>query len=230
MIVEIEKYNLSSKGSLIEILCECDICNKKYYRTKNQLIVGDKAVGDRLLCRKCFDEFQIIGKRVGKLVAIKKVGITERLYYNSGIYEWECDCGNTCIASSKQINSRIDKSCGCQSLEKKTINAKKEHFYRYKKDARKRNIDFNLSIEEFTKLISQDCFYCAIPPNTTRKIDKNNSYLYNGIDRVDNNKGYTIENCVACCKMCNFAKNNYTLEEFLIWIKNVYNKTILNQT
>jgi hypothetical protein len=29
-------------------------------------------------------------------------------------------------------------------------------------------------------------------------------WVYNGIDRVDNNKQYIKENLVSCCKKCNF--------------------------
>ena len=36
----------------------------------------------------------------------------------------------------------------------------------------------------------------------------------NGIDRVDNNIGYTEENTVPCCEFCNRAKLNNTEEYF----------------
>ena len=32
-----------------------------------------------------------------------------------------------------------------------------------------------------------------------------------------------IDNCVPCCKICNIAKRNMTLEEFDEWIKRLYN-------
>lgn len=35
-----------------------------------------------------------------------------------------------------------------------------------------------------------------------------------GLDRVDNDKGYTVENSVACCTRCNTMKSTYCLEEF----------------
>lgn len=47
---------------------------------------------------------------------------------------------------------------------------------------------------------------------------KYNTFKYNGIDRVDNSKGYTITNCVTCCKTCNSAKSNMTTSNFLEWI------------
>jgi 5-methylcytosine-specific restriction endonuclease McrA len=43
------------------------------------------------------------------------------------------------------------------------------------------------------------------------------------LDRIDNSFGYTDENTVGCCRQCNVAKNNYTLEEFKHWIATVHN-------
>ena len=34
-------------------------------------------------------------------------------------------------------------------------------------------------------------------------------------DRVDSSLGYTVSNCVPCCKYCNQAKNDRSVSEFL---------------
>lgn len=44
----------------------------------------------------------------------------------------------------------------------------------------------------------------------------------NGIDRVDNNKGYTLNNCVPCCKTCNQAKHRLSQEYFIEWVEKIY--------
>ena len=49
-----------------------------------------------------------------------------------------------------------------------------------------------------------------------------------GIDRVNNNIGYVLNNCVSCCKFCNSAKLDRTLIEFRDWIKKVYNQQFTN--
>jgi 5-methylcytosine-specific restriction endonuclease McrA len=51
-------------------------------------------------------------------------------------------------------------------------------------------------------------------------------FIQSGIDRIDNTLGYNIENCVSCCKDCNRAKSDKTLNEFKEWITNLYNNTI----
>lgn len=83
---------------------------------------------------------------------------------------------------------------------------------------------FELNREEFTKLIEGKCYYCGDPPQTEVKPlnGKDKSYFYNGIDRVDNFKGYSKENVVSCCKDCNFMKKEWGQERFLNWIKKVY--------
>ena len=40
------------------------------------------------------------------------------------------------------------------------------------------------------------------------------SFTFNGIDRKNNNLGYTYDNCVTACTTCNKAKNSMTIEEF----------------
>lgn len=45
-----------------------------------------------------------------------------------------------------------------------------------------------------------------------------------GIDRIDSDEGYFINNCVTCCAKCNFAKRNLSVDVFLDLIKRIYEK------
>jgi hypothetical protein len=75
-----------------------------------------------------------------------------------------------------------------------------------------------LSFEEFQILTKQTCFYCGKEPYQILKpkcYGSQNSYTYNGVDRVDNAKGYQTENTVACCGVCNSFKSNYSQTTFL---------------
>lgn len=95
---------------------------------------------------------------------------------------------------------------------KKCSYSSKENRYNiYKKNAKKRNIDFQLTKEDFYKLTSLKCHYCG---------DINE---YNGIDRIDSNLGYIKENCVPCCEYCNKMKLNYSIDFWLNHIKKVLN-------
>lgn len=43
------------------------------------------------------------------------------------------------------------------------------------------------------------------------------NFLYNGIDRVDSKKGYVAGNVVTCCRNCNQAKSDKSIDEFEEW-------------
>lgn len=49
------------------------------------------------------------GKRVGKLVIIKRVGTNAN---RSALWECKCDCGNSVIVSAKDLSREHKKSCG----------------------------------------------------------------------------------------------------------------------
>ena len=44
-------------------------------------------------------------------------------------------------------------------------------------------------------------------------------FNYNGIDRKDSNLGYTNENCVPCCKVCNNGKRDLPYSEWLEYLE-----------
>lgn len=88
----------------------------------------------------------------------------------------------------------------------------------YRKGARRREYDFELSVEEFEEITMRDCYYCGAIPSKVIKVPSGSEYTYNGIDRVDNTKGYTLDNVVAACTTCNKAKLQQTQEEFEAWI------------
>ncbi len=93
----------------------------------------------------------------------------------------------------------------------------------YKSHAKNRNIEFLLSKEEFRQLTKQNCHYCGEQPSQYVKGGNKSSknYIYNGVDRFNNTKGYTKDNCVSSCGKCNFAKFDYTYDEFTVWVKKI---------
>ena len=87
----------------------------------------------------------------------------------------------------------------------------------YKRESKKRNLEYNLTLEQFSLFFDQPCFYCGETDN--KKL---------GIDRVDNNIGYNVENCVTCCQICNFTKHNLNYEKWINYIKQLVNFKINN--
>ncbi len=83
-------------------------------------------------------------------------------------------------------------------------------YKRYKNSAKSRNKTFELSTTTFKRLIYSKCYYCGIEPR-----QKVGDIQYNGIDRLNNDDGYHIENCLACCKVCNRGKGTMSSEEYV---------------
>jgi hypothetical protein len=75
-------------------------------------------------------------------------------------------------------------------------------YHRYKLGARRRNIVFNLTHHQFYSFWQKPCTYCG------GKINKV------GLDRIDNNLGYSFGNINPCCTICNSIKGSRTMEEF----------------
>ena len=96
-----------------------------------------------------------------------------------------------------------------------------------------------IDLQTFYTFSQLPCFYCGVEKSNTYNIylkdkkasqkAKDGAYLkFNGIDRINNKLRHIINNIVPCCKYCNRAKNNLTLEEFNEWIIKVqtYQKNI----
>jgi hypothetical protein len=86
---------------------------------------------------------------------------------------------------------------------------------------------FNLNKNQFRTIIALDCVYCDAPPTASIKSVDNRRYKYlpptepfkyNGVDRLDSSGHYTPDNCVPCCKMCNYAKRDMPAKDFISWL------------
>lgn len=154
------------------------------------------------------------------------------------IYNCKCICGNIKAVTGASLKRGEQQSCGCLKREN-SIRVGKDrkgkshlpkgqaglnHLYlQYKHGAKKRNLEFILTKEQISEITSKNCYYCdMIPIQKMNSESEHGVYLYNGIDRLDNTKGYTIQNCVPCCKQCNLAKNVLSYDEFISWIKKVF--------
>lgn len=89
--------------------------------------------------------------------------------------------------------------------------------YRHKKRAsEKRNHVFDISYEQYFKIVILDCIYCGASPSQYIKPHSkiNGEFVHNGIDRVNNDLEYIDGNCVPCCRRCNSFKKRRTVEQF----------------
>lgn len=136
----------------------------------------------------------------------------------------DCDCGTKdVVADANALVGGHVTGCGNKcKLRVKPNNgaAKNTVFLYYRGNAKRRNITFSLTREDVVNLIEQPCFYCGATKSNVVNTDTY-TYKYNGIDRIDSNIGYIKNNVVACCKYCNRAKSDMSLNEFKNWINNL---------
>ena len=184
---------------------------------------------------------EMIGKKFGRLTVIKL--LEERGNNGKLRYLCECECGNTHITSGDSIRSGKSKSCGClkkEFIEKNKFERTddrekailKVQYAHIKRRNRLKGFRDIMTFDEFCQLSKSKCYYCGIEYskeiedcyNETKSKGRISDTVVriNGIDRIDSNKGYTIDNVVACCKYCNTAKSTMTQEEFKQWIKRIY--------
>jgi hypothetical protein len=141
----------------------------------------------------------------------------------------KCICRCACaaerelIVDAKKLRNGHTQSCGCLRDEVYRISAGKnlppgcsadrELYCSYRTRAAAHGVLFDLSRAQFRALVRQPCCYCGRTPSQ--------EFDFNGIDRRDNNLGYTESNSVACCNICNRAKFQMTETAFLNWVSSV---------
>jgi hypothetical protein len=96
----------------------------------------------------------------------------------------------------------------------------KRRYGQAKHRASKRGIEFTLTSDEYAYLTQKNmpCHYdcgSTIPESGV------------GLDRLDSEKGYTLENSVPCCEYCNVLKNSYASSNEMIEIVKLL-KTLRN--
>jgi len=183
------------------------------------------------------------GMKYGRLLVVKHAGKDKR---NKHLWLCKCDCGAEKIVVADNLSSRKSKSCGCLKSESLARGGNQYGLYEDRElallkiqyshlERRNRKMGFSevINFDEFKILSKSPCKYCGLEYSKEiedrlngRKVGKSlSNYILkcNGIDRLDNNKGYIKDNSVPCCKYCNFAKHTMSEYGFYNWIKRVYN-------
>ena len=130
-----------------------------------------------------------------------------------------CDCGYEgwkFISNLSGHKSQGCRRCMLQTPEHRT-------YLLVLRTASRRSIKWEISEKDWTDLAIQSCHYCGANPGN---MISEYGFKYNGLDRIDSTKGYTLTNVVTSCKICNRSKSDMSQEDFYKWIKEVYAKTL----
>jgi len=83
-------------------------------------------------------------------------------------------------------------------------NKNKPRMDEYERRAKKQGVPFELTKEDWEKLVKGDCEYCKRSPA-----------MWFGVDRVFPSLGYVLDNVVSCCFDCNLDKLDDDVESMI---------------
>ena len=171
-----------------------------------------------------------------------RTGNSTYLYMDDEYVYLTCDCGND--YSLKVTNTlKNDGNFMCRRCyaERDAANfdrhwGYKSAYQRIRKDATSGGRVFEISLEDFRHLCQQNCYYCGSQPSNLITYRGKNAFtfryfMYSGLDRLNNEIGYTRQNVVPCCIICNRAKNSMPFKDFIDWLNRLtdYRQRITNE-
>lgn len=155
------------------------------------------------------------------------VGCTRLEKYNGSknLHRYQCPkCSQEFLSKPERIWSKHTQSCGCYHKHAISKFAWKghgelssQHFSQIKYHAQKRRLVFEITIEDaWRQFVKQDrlCAFTGLIITFPERLSKNTNHTAS-LDRVDNTKGYTIDNIQWVHKDVNQMKSNYSQERFL---------------
>lgn len=172
--------------------CLNEFSENNYNKRLNKGILSDDS---KKVCYRCKDE-----KNILEFSYLKHVG-----RYSS--YCKTCDQLKGKIYRAGLSEEKKEKS-KLRNAGYKIKDNSKHLFNAYNKFDFLKGLETNLTLEYLRASLKELCIYCNYPST--------------GLDRKDNTKGHTQENCVPCCRECNTTRmDNYTHEEMLILGKTI---------
>ena len=166
-----------------------------------------------------------IGKTYSKLYVVERAQNTDS---GNAMWRCACECGEEIITTGTRLRRGDSRSCGCMRYLPDGEASFRALFRSYRDKAGTRGFEWGLTPEEFRNLTSATCNWCGIEPQQLigHTYGYRGTYIYNGIDRLDNTIGYITKNCVACCGQCNKAKHVHSVQDFKKWLERAFNHTI----
>jgi hypothetical protein len=134
------------------------------------------------------------GKKFTNLTILWAAGWRHEGKNSRIVWTCQCDCGSIIVAYTCDLSRGRIKSCGCRKIANHNANAM-SLFSQYKNKAKERGYCWELTFDQFLVLTSSNCYYTGWKPSQVYKARgiKHEPYTWNGIDRVNNSIGYTVE-------------------------------------
>lgn len=199
---------------------QCKECGyKRFISSNNKPLSGcDNCDPQREAYRKK-PKHDLTNKKFNHLVALKPIKVPKSTGHNHYTWAWicQCECGNIVTKIGSKLLCEKRHHCGCKTKENSKRTAYKditgETFARYKRIAKQRKLEFNVTIEFLWRLyIKQDrkCALTGIP-----LIFSDNGLKHKAsLDRINSNRGYTEDNVQWVIKEVNIFKLAQDEKEF----------------
>lgn len=237
-LVAIKPYEAGNNGGL-KWLCKCDCGNETTKPTVREITNNL-----RVSCGKCEKPPRKSRTKlnVGEVYSFWTVS-NENPIKGKFSWEWQCQCvcGKKKYIPGHLLKAGKTRSCGCKRkeviaqtyTEKRNISGKRDSAFRqvvtsYRWSAKNKGLSWNINDDDIYKFTNQNCNYCGAKPGIISRVGYM-MYIYNGMDRVDNNKGYEVDNIVPCCSNCNYMKRAMEKSQFLNQIIKIYNNLNLGR-
>jgi hypothetical protein len=176
----------------------------------------------------------LIGSKLpGRYLTITKdLGVRKLSYGTTRFVSVQCDCGR--VKDIPFGDLRQSKSCGSKDCihSANAIQAAASILYKddengffvkgrawegFKRGAREREIDFNLSLEEVGSKFKQQngkCFLTGVSLDPGKDISSSNERTWS-LDRINSDGAYEINNIVFLHKFINILKNKFDNETII---------------
>lgn len=221
---------LQKDKKFVKVQCDCGeikYVSLQYIRNKNRAPN----------CQSCcvWKSFKV-GETVNGFIVLRyfydksnpKKGLTR--------IEVKCSCGEIRKMSSAQLK-RTKRCSNCRILKLKrtgkdsityqgTKNIPKTFYSSILNSAKKRNIDFNITIDILEDLYIKQNGRCAYT-NLPIVVGNNKKETTASVDRIDNSKGYYVDNIQFVHKHINSMKLDFTEEYFFRMVSLIFKNKII---
>ena len=170
---------------------------------------------------------EYVGRKFGRLTVISRQDVPDKAGDIRPVLTCLCECGTEKQFTASNLYNNTTSSCGCLQKELLSKRSRKPPGHAathsvwsyYRRNAKLRDLPWNLTKEEFVNLISSPCSYCGTVNSMFVKMIYGDECYHNGVDRIDSKLGYNLTNCSPCCNVCNRAKSDMSRDEFVKWIE-----------
>lgn len=190
-------------------LCRCDCGREKPIMLQSLTSGKTKACG----CLGGGGPQDLTGRRFGKLVALHSIGVIDKT--RSVIWRCLCDCGNHRDASCGHLNAGAATHCGCFNVHRTHGETKSKMFNRWSSIKNRCTNPRNYHYANYGGRGITICDEWSDSYEAFKKWALANGYEEGlQLDRIDNEKGYSPENCryVTPQVNCNNKRTNKTVE------------------